>query len=167
MRSVDTGLMLGICPGLENCLSNKFDDMLWMLMQNAAEKTHVSMEPWYSCLDPNLPGFHALVEDDDRVLYEHNGVNGYVQAPKKSALREQRMKEDVGVVGRMMSFFTGSSVDEKKAKGEHPSNCWLEFHAQFHVNPSTSLFACQRCSVNEASKKLHKRRTFFLIIGRP
>lgn len=119
IRSVDTSLMMEICPRLENRLSDMFDDMLWMLMQNAAEKTHVSMEPWYSCLDPNLPGFQPLEEDhdDDRNLYEHTG-HGYVKAPKRSELRKQKMKDEGWKPWSLLSFF-GTTVDEKKAKGEH------------------------------------------------
>ena len=96
-----------------------FDDMLWMLMQNAAEKTHVSMEPWYSCLDPNLPGFLPLAEDHDdgRNLYEISG-NGYVKAQTKRALLEQKMKEDGGWMSKLCTSFFVSTVDEKKAKGE-------------------------------------------------
>jgi len=122
MRSVEAGRLLGICPGLENILSGHFDDMLWMLMQNAAEKTHVSMEPWYSTLDPNLPGFHPLEDDkdDDRELYVRNVHGQYVQTLKKSELREQKLKEATGGwLSRMMPSFLASTVDEKKAKGEH------------------------------------------------
>ena len=43
-RSADTKHLLEICPSLENRLAEKFDDMLWQLMQNAAEKTHLSLE---------------------------------------------------------------------------------------------------------------------------
>lgn len=132
MRSVETSRLLEICPGLENSLMCQFDDMLWTLMQTAAEKTHVSMEPWYSCLDPNLPGFQPLEdeEDDDRNLYEHYDDRNlyehyghkFVQAQKKSELRDQKLKDDGGLVSRLRSMFSVTTVDEKKAKGEHSSN---------------------------------------------
>lgn len=43
-RSVDTNRLLEICPGLENRISGSFDEMLWLLMQKAADKTHLSLE---------------------------------------------------------------------------------------------------------------------------
>ena len=122
MRSIDTSRLIEICPGLENCLVDKFDVMLWMLMQNAAEKTHVSMEPWYSCLDPNLPGFQPLYDDldDERTLYVHTG-GGYVEAPKRSALCEEKLNEGEGWKSWLLQSIFGNTVDEKKAKGEQIS----------------------------------------------
>lgn len=90
MRSVDTSRIIEICPGLESCLAAKFDDMLWILMQNAAEKTHVAMEPWYSCLDPNLPGYEPQKEDHDEC------------------------KEGAGWKSWALPSFLWNSIDEKK-----------------------------------------------------
>ena len=76
------------------------------------------MEPWYSCLDPNLPGFQPLDEehDDDRDLYEHNG-HEYVKAPTKNDILHQKKKENEGLLSGLRAFFE-TSIDEKKAKGE-------------------------------------------------
>lgn len=92
MRSVDTSRIIEICPGLESCLAAKFDDMLWILMQNAAEKTHVAMEPWYSCLDPNLPGYEPQKEDHDEC------------------------KEGAGWKSWALPSFLWNSIDEKKKR---------------------------------------------------
>jgi hypothetical protein len=114
LRSVDTNRLLEICPGLENRLAGQFDDMLWKLMQNAADKTHLSMEPWYSCLDPTLPGYHPANEDNDGDFYEFKDGE-YVKTPSKGQHREQMNKENGGLVARILSLFE-TSVDEKKAK---------------------------------------------------
>ncbi|KAL7554148.1 hypothetical protein ACHAWF_018970 [Thalassiosira exigua] len=113
-RSVDTNRLLEICPGLENAITDRFDDMLWLLMQNAADNTHLSLEPWWSCLDPNLPNFCPFEEDEKSDLYEINSIDGsYVKTPSKSELREKKAKD-----GLMSSFFSvfHSTVDDKRAK---------------------------------------------------
>ena len=115
LRSVNTDRLIEICPGLENRLTDRFDDMVWQLMKHAADNMHLGMEPWYSCLDPNLPNFHPIEEDDDADLYEYAG-GSYVKTPSKSELREQKMKEE-GVLSKVLSMFT-SYVDDKKAKGK-------------------------------------------------
>lgn len=50
--------------GVERYLAQHFDDVLWELMKNAAEKTHLSLEPMYSTVNPNLPTFHPTDLDD-------------------------------------------------------------------------------------------------------
>jgi hypothetical protein len=50
--------------GVESYLTQHFDDILWNLMQNAAEKTHLSLEPMYSTVNPNLPTFHPTAFDE-------------------------------------------------------------------------------------------------------
>ena len=44
--------------GVEKYLNQHFDDVLWKLMTNASEKTHMALEPMYSTVDPTLPTFH-------------------------------------------------------------------------------------------------------------
>jgi hypothetical protein len=39
---------------VEGYLSQHFDDLLWELMKNAAEKTHSSLEPMYTTINPNI-----------------------------------------------------------------------------------------------------------------
>ena len=84
-------------------------------MQNAADKTHLSMEPWYSCLDPTLTGYHPVDEDNDE-LYEFKDGE-YVKTLSKGQRREQMNKEGGGIMAKFLSYFE-TSVDEKKAKGE-------------------------------------------------
>eukprot|EP00985_Skeletonema_marinoi_P003955 scaffold1734_cov76-Skeletonema_marinoi.AAC.2 len=67
----ETKHLFDICPGMESFVSLKFDDMVWALMESAAANTHLAIEPYYSCLDPNLPNFrppeHDTDEDDEEV----------------------------------------------------------------------------------------------------
>lgn len=65
-------------------------------METAADKTHLSLEPMFSILNPSLPYFHP-VEDED------------VKTPGKS----ENSIEETGLVSRLLSLF---SVDDKKAK---------------------------------------------------
>jgi len=67
----ETKHLFDICPGMESFVSLKFDDMVWALMESAAANTHLAIEPYYSCLDPNLPNFrppeHDTDEEDEEV----------------------------------------------------------------------------------------------------
>ena len=118
-RSIDAVRLLEICPRIDSCLTEKFDDMLWLLMKNAADKTHLSLEPWYSSLDPALAGFHPVEDDQEGDLFEYASDGSYVKAPSKSELREQKMKED-SIWNKLFSVFSAtSSIDDKKAKGEN------------------------------------------------
>ena len=118
-RSIDAVRLLEICPRIDSCLTEKFDDMLWLLMKNAADKTHLSLEPWYSSLDPALAGFHPVEDDQEGDLFEETSDGSYVKAPSKSELREQKMKED-GIWNKLFSVVSAtSSIDDKKAKGEN------------------------------------------------
>jgi hypothetical protein len=88
-------------------------------MKTAADKTHLSLEPWYSSLDPTLAGFHPVEDDQEGDLFEEASDGSYVKAPSKSELREQKMKED-GIWNKVFSMFSAtSSIDDKKAKGEN------------------------------------------------
>lgn len=64
----ETKHLFDICPGVENFVTNKFDDMVWTLLETAAASAHLAIEPYYSCLDPNLPNFRppeCSDEDED------------------------------------------------------------------------------------------------------
>lgn len=94
--------MLEICSGLEHRLVDEFDEQLWLLLETAADKTHLSLEPMFSILNPQLPNFHPVCDEDEECdEYE-------VKTPSK--------KEEAGsVISRLLSWI---SVDDKKAKGE-------------------------------------------------
>ena len=64
--------LLEICPGLDGHVTQKFNGMLWNLMENASNMTQLNLEPMYSTLNPKLPNFHPLENDNHngRVLYE-------------------------------------------------------------------------------------------------
>ncbi|KAL3942316.1 MAG: hypothetical protein SGARI_000308 [Bacillariaceae sp.] len=51
--------------GIENYLTQRFEDFLWELMRKAAEMTHLSLEPMYSTVNPNLPTFQARDLEDN------------------------------------------------------------------------------------------------------
>ena len=115
-RSVEHARCLEICHRLEQQLCDKYDEMLWNLMNNAANKTHVSLEPMFSILDPNLPGFHPLEDDEESDHYELSSDGSYVKTPSKKELRDQQMINGNGVISKIMSWIT-TDIDEKRAKG--------------------------------------------------
>jgi len=61
----ETKHLFDICPGIESIVTNKFDDMVWELSKQAAGAIHLSIEPFYSSLDPNLPNFRPPERDTD------------------------------------------------------------------------------------------------------
>lgn len=101
-------------PPVEAHLTRMFDEMLWELMANAAEKSHLSLEPMYSSIDPTLPTFHPdHIENGDEKgdLFSMNAEGQYAKTPSKSENKESqlfgRFKE------RMQSFM---SLDGNEAK---------------------------------------------------
>lgn len=116
-RSVEMARCLEICRGLEQKLHDEFNEMLWDLMNNAADKTHVSLEPMFSILNPNLPGFHPFEEDDESDLYEMSADGSYVKIPSRKERREQQTKSGNTFINKIFNLFT-TDVDESKAKGE-------------------------------------------------
>ena len=51
--------------GVEKQMIAEYEDMLWNLMENAAVATHLSLEPMFSTIDPNLPTFNSQSESDE------------------------------------------------------------------------------------------------------
>jgi hypothetical protein len=82
---------------------------------NAADQTHSSLEIWYSCLDPNLPGFHPAEEDDDEDgdLYQ-KGIDGnYVKTPSKREIREMNAKDSIlGAITNFIFSRDGSNAKD-------------------------------------------------------
>ena len=105
LRSVDNARLLEICSGLEHRLVDEFDEQLWLLLETAADKTHLSLEPMFSILNPQLPNFHPVCDEDEE---EDEDDDLGIKTPSKK-------KKDVGVINKLFSWLT---VDDKKAKGE-------------------------------------------------
>lgn len=99
-------------PAIETYLITKFDDMVWSLMETAANKTHISLEPMYSSLDPNLPTFHPIEDDDTKSdRYTKIGNGQYEKVKTKKEMREE------GFVNFVKTRFENLlSMDEGKAK---------------------------------------------------
>eukprot|EP00977_Amphora_coffeiformis_P000076 scaffold19_cov169-Amphora_coffeaeformis.AAC.1 len=60
--------------GVEKQMIAQYEEMLWGLMEKAAEATHLSLEPMFSTIDPNLPTFntqqHSGGSEEDDVTEE-------------------------------------------------------------------------------------------------
>eukprot|EP00979_Chaetoceros_neogracilis_P011309 scaffold2751_cov154-Chaetoceros_neogracile.AAC.3 len=100
-------------PAVESHLKHEFDEMLWNLMVNSATKSHVSLEPMYSSLNPNLPTFHPdHLENgngrDETYTLDEN-TKEYEVTPSKKEMYQNKM------VGRIKEL-CASIVDGSKAK---------------------------------------------------
>lgn len=113
-QEVKMGRLLDISPGLEGRLSDEFDKVLWDLMQNASDKMHVSTKSWYSCLDPDLPGFQPLEDEAEEDVYQKGADGEYVKTPSRKQVRQEKQKE--GLMSRLTSLFSLKAVDDTTAK---------------------------------------------------
>lgn len=114
LQDVKMGRLLDISPGLEGRLSDEFDKVLWDLMQNASDKMHVSTKSWYSCLDPNLPGFQPLEDEAEEDVYQLEAGGEFVKTPSRKQVQQEKQKE--GLLNRFASLFSLKTVDDTTAK---------------------------------------------------
>lgn len=100
-------------PTVERDLIQMFDETLWTLMKDAADKSHIALEPMYSSLDSTLPTFHPIDEgtSDEPELYVKGTDN---QFKKKEAKKETIMNAFMGNLKSKMDSFL--SIDGKIAK---------------------------------------------------
>lgn len=125
--------------GVEKELNDHFDKVLWKLMENAAEKTHLSLEPMYSTVDPTLPTFnpstfHEAHMDNDNV---HEGLI-------------QKMTE------KLKSLASSGSEAKRYLKEENRARAKTKRH--FLPDERTSMIT------NEETKKI-LRRSFEYIVA--
>ena len=78
---------------VEKYLMNAFDDIIWNLMKEAAERTHCALEPMYSTVDPNLPTFVSKRFPNDEEEQEKYVIVGghYVKVPSKQEEEKESM----------------------------------------------------------------------------
>lgn len=63
--------MFSNLPGsVEKQMIAQYEEMLWGLMENAAGATHLSLEPMFSTIDPNLPTFDQVDRDEEEDITE-------------------------------------------------------------------------------------------------
>jgi Dynamin family len=124
---------------VESHLNQHFDKILWKLMENAAEKTHLALEPMYSTVNPNLPTFQPtdLEENMD-----------------EEKAKESFMKR---MATRFESLISGSSSEAKHyLKEEHRMRA-----------KSKRAFLCDERTAMITSDETRKilQRSFEYIIG--
>ncbi len=106
--------------GIEHLLVSKFDDMVWELMETAADRTHVSLEPMYSSLNPRLPNFDLLEDEDDSLqTYTFcNKTNEYVKTPNKKEKNQEGLARMIlGGFGDFFSMDTGRAKEVLREEG--------------------------------------------------
>ncbi|KAG7346045.1 dynamin family protein [Nitzschia inconspicua] len=124
---------------VESYLNQHFDDVLWKLMKNAAEKTHLAIEPMYSTVNPNLPTFHPTDFDE-------NATN---ESAKESYLKK--------MVNRFESLVIGSGSEARR---------YLKEESRMRAKSKRAFLCDERTAMitnEETNKILH--RSFEYIIG--
>lgn len=110
-----------LSPGVETYLVTKFDGMVWVLMENAADKTHVSLEPMYSTLDPTLPTFHPIEDEgntEDKYIINHQ-TNQYEKVLTKKEKREQGIMTMIKTrIDNLLSVDEGKAKDMMRLEGK-------------------------------------------------
>ena len=104
---------------VETFLSGKFEEMLWTLMEEAANLSHRALEPMYSTIDPSLPTFQANHQDgEDEINTMYTLQDGeYVKTPSK---KERNEFQAIGKVKeRLASFLDLDGSKAKKMLTEH------------------------------------------------
>jgi len=127
--------------GVENYLNKSFDDVLWSLMKNAAEKTHLALEPMYSTVDPTLPTFHPTNLD-------YNADDGKEKEQFLTRMTKKRKFE---------SFVSGSGT-EAKAYLKEESRARAHSKRNFLPDERTAMIT------SEETKKI-LQRSFEYIVG--
>jgi len=108
---------------VERHLSNTYDEMLWALMDQAAEHTHRCLKPMYSTVNPNHPTFHAT-EWEDKTTGRNAGTfikqgDKYVPSPsKKDEVAEGILST---VTKRFSALVSGSGSEAKSFLKEEDS----------------------------------------------
>ena len=124
---------------VEGYLRQHFDEVLWKLMENAAEKTHLSLEPMYSTVNPNLPTFQPTNLDE--------------------GMDEERAKQ--GFITRMTAKFdammAGSGTEAKR---------YLKEENRHRANKKKTFLSDERTSMitREETRKI-LQRSFEYIVG--
>lgn len=142
---------------VERFLVSEFDEMLWKLMLNVAEKTHCSLEPMYSTVDPNLPTFHPNrfdSKDDDEELYVcKNGE--YERLPSTKQKEEESWMK--AATKRLTAIVSGTG-EETKQHLKLENNARATKKAHFLPDERTSMITS-----DETDKIL--RRSFEYIVA--
>ena len=110
-----------IPKSVEKFLVHEFESMLWNLMKEAADKTHCSLEPMYSTIDPHLPTFNPHrrldsnqsytddeTDDDDEVIdikYYRKTPDGHFEP-----VMSRNDKPSNGFFSRFSGQTTGTSI---------------------------------------------------------
>lgn len=101
---------------VERHLSNTYDEMLWALLDQAAEQTHRCLGPMYSTVNPNLPTFHAT-EWEDETAGTNSGTfikqgDKYVPKPSKKEEVEEGM---ISTLTKRFSALVAGSGSQAKS----------------------------------------------------
>ncbi|GKY97236.1 hypothetical protein MPSEU_000682000 [Mayamaea pseudoterrestris] len=103
-------------PAVEAHLSSEFDTMLWDIMKTAAERTHYSVEPLYTTVNPGLPNFMPASGLDQMRSYRLDADGEYVLVPSQKDTVEESWKEGFG--RRIAALMSGARQAKEFLKNE-------------------------------------------------
>jgi hypothetical protein len=106
---------------VEGYLSQHFDDLLWELMKNAAEKTHSSLEPMYTTINPNIVNERGPMVAKDEAQKILNRAYEYMSILMDFILVNLRFQLDHHLFLELKRIMNGNFADSfmKTAGWEH------------------------------------------------
>lgn len=131
---------LSLMPDIvQSHLLRFFDEMLWNLMTAAAEKSHLALEPMYSSLDPTIPTFHALNEDDEF------DTQDLTQDPQTPCKKESKAYEMAGsIVKKFKAIFSFDGARAKSMLRQEAIQRFTEKNS-FLPDERTSMITQKEC----------------------
>jgi hypothetical protein len=102
-------------PHIDRILTAEYEEMLWELMVNAADKIHCSMEPMFSTIDPSIPTFHTLPTKNtspDIPLYMRQHDGNFIPVPSEEKKIERSLME--WATQKLDALVNGSGTQAKE-----------------------------------------------------
>jgi hypothetical protein len=140
---------------VEKYLMKEFDDMLWSLMQEAANVMHMVLKPMYSFIDPDLPTFHPSKLGSDTVdnLFKKKG-SGYVAVDDATQAEESA---SYWITQRMQALTSRSGMEAK---------AFLKSESAARARNKKSFLPDNRSSmITEEETEVILRRAFEYIVA--
>ena len=146
-----------LLPGaIEKYLVSEFDEILWELLKDVADKTHCSLEPMYSTVDPNLPTFYSnKLDGNDEDLYARSS-DGNFELRKSPKQDEESMFQNIK--GRINAIISSTSGEKAKEYLKNENTSRAKLKKNFLPDERTSMIT------DEETEKI-LRRSFEYIVA--
>lgn len=151
-----------IPTGVERFLQSEFDDILWNLLQKASNEVHSSMEPMYSCIDPNLPTFRCerIVNHDRKDLFVKKCDESFVSYVSVDEDSKQQFEDSwmTSIKEKMVALVNTKSNDSAKT--------FLKDENRKRATTKKSFLPDERAAmITDEETDLILQRSFEYIVG--